>query len=486
MMWYGRLGFLLKGCEPACQSCECFITAHDARIQTIQASLIAIALAEESGAEPFSYWPRIYEVISYFVGVADDLTPYQYTQCLLEVFGSPLLLRDLNDDGKMFELKAELTLLPNPQIYGGTGACMIVPPFTPEKIDECLTKSKGMRFMGQRFVPDSYMFQNLVLFDYVGELDDPWPFTLCVTGAGRLARCFPRGLDVMAILGSDRALDILRAEGDADYEDYEDALNELKEQSDVLDESDWNKNLYWSWLYTLKALLLEPEAGTPAFMQTTAWLNKQLHTALASWAELRHDTILYAKQSYTPVESSLPPEPDQGYVEPVPEFYARLLALTRMTRTGLTDLDALDTLETSRLLALEQILQRLIAISADELEGRPMAPADADFIKYFGFHLQPVMEGVSARGGKTTIVADVHTEMNTGTVLEEGVGYVHLMAVAYALPGGQVVLGMGPVFSYYEFKWPMSDRLTDEAWATMLENGQAPERPPWVSSFCAE
>ena len=76
--------------------------------------------------------------------------------------------------------------------------------------------------------------------------------------------------------------------------------------------------------------------------------------------------------------------------------------------------------------------------------------------------------------------------MNTETVLEEGVGYVHLIAVAYALPGGQVVLGMGPVFSYYEFKWPMSDRLTDEAWATMLENGQAPKRPPWVKSFCAE
>jgi len=59
-------------------------------------------------------------------------------------------------------------------------------------------------------------------------------------------------------------------------------------------------------------------------MRTQAWEEEQLNAALASWTELRHDTILYAKQSYTPVETSLPPSVP-GYVEPVPEFYGRLL-----------------------------------------------------------------------------------------------------------------------------------------------------------------
>ena len=37
-------------------------------------------------------------------------------------------------------------------------------------------------------------------------------------------------------------------------------------------------------------------------MQTTAWQDKELNITLASWAELRHDTILYVKQSYTMAE----------------------------------------------------------------------------------------------------------------------------------------------------------------------------------------
>jgi hypothetical protein len=44
----------------------------------------------------------------------------------------------------------------------------------------------------------------------------------------------------------------------------------------------------------------------------------------------------------------------------------------------------------------------------------------------------------------------------------------------------------GGVFSYYEFPWPMSDRLTDEAWREMLGSGQAPARPYWTASFMAE
>jgi len=34
-------------------------------------------------------------------------------------------------------------------------------------------------------------------------------------------------------------------------------------------------------------------------------------------------------------------------------------------------------------------------------------------------------------------VADVHTDANTEVVLEEGVGYVDMLVVAYKLPGRQ-------------------------------------------------
>ncbi len=209
---------------------------------------------------------------------------------------------------------------------------------------------------------------------------------------------------------------------------------------------------------------------------------------LASWTELRHDTILYAKQSYTPRITSIPPEetPGIGYVEPVPEFYQRLLALTTMTRRGLTDLQVLNETETYRLNNLETLLRRLLTISTLELEGKQLNESDYEFIRDFGEHLDSIITGVNDQGKETTIIADVHTDTNTALVLEEAVGYVDLIITAYKTPDGKVIMGAGPVFSYYEFKQPMSDRLTDEDWKQLLEAGQQPSRPLWTQSFIAE
>jgi len=481
MMWYGRIGFLVKGGEPWGFLCDYLISEEDARIQTIQASLITIALdnVEVPGTSVGAQWDRIYAVTSYFVGLADDLTPYQYLDCIIEVFSSTFDIEDFNDTGKIYDLKVELALLPSPEIYGGTGMIYLNPLFTPEQLDECLEKTKGMRLMGQRFIPDSYMLQNLV-FPKAGPFTGSGnPFTMYLG-----ERLFPRGLDVMGVLGSARAVEILEAEGDRAYLYYEDEFDTLCTLFNSFTEGEWNKNLYWSWLYSLKSLLGEYGPGYPCFMRTNAWQDKQLNAALASWTQLRHDTILYAKQSYTPGYTSVP-DPDRGYVEPVPEFYNRLLALTAMTRVGLMNLNVLDQTEIDRLTALQQILSRLISISIDELEGRELSEDDYDFIKYFANELGPMLEGLSVEAGETTLVADVHTDITTRQVLEEGVGYIDLIVAAYKLPDGRIVLGAGPVFSYYEFKWPMSDRLTDEKWKQMLEEDYAPQGPDWTRSFKA-
>jgi hypothetical protein len=51
---------------------------------------------------------------------------------------------------------------------------------------------------------------------------------------------------------------------------------------------------------------------------------------------------------------------------------------------------------------------------------------------------------------------------------------------------GELVIAKGGVFSYYEFPWPAADRLTDEKWRGMLDNGQAPALPEWTASFRVE
>lgn len=478
MMWYGRMSFLLKGCDG-----DCIVSEKEARVQTLGASMIADDLLGDPGSK--ERWDRIYNVTSFYVGYSDDLGPYEYNDAINAVFEGSVPARDFSDSD-LDLLKAELAKKRLPQIYGGTGvdspACQIEPPFSSEQADECLAATAGFRFMGQRFVPDSYIFQNLVVPNiggYSGKGEDD------VFTRGAYGRHFPRGLDVMAILGSERADEILTALNDSSYQNYSSQRAKLEEEFDSFSEEDWQKNLYWSWLFALQPLLESPGPNSPAFMQTTAWQDKELTTALASWAELRHDTILYAKQSYTLRAIALPleePEPIAGYVEPVPEFYGRLLDLARMNREGLDEADLLDDSSRSRLESLETILARLEEISTKELEGRELTEDDAEFINDFVERLNGAIEGVDEKSKKTTIVADVHSDANTGQVLEEGVGRVRLVAVAYDLPDGRVLLAAGPVFSYYEFKQPMDDRLTDEAWREMLADSP-PAEAEWTASF---
>ncbi len=500
-MWYGRMAFLLKGGEgDECMQPEGpLVSEKDAKIATIQAALISAELslvslrAERSNPTTvWEIWNRIYSVTSFFVGTADDLTPYEYLDAIEKVFGTSFDVSQLANEEELLKLKAELAQMRNPEIYGGSGICVIAPPVTKEKLYECLAKTKGMRFMGQRFIPDSYMFQNLIfptVGNYVGK-DEPFTMKMTILGP---QRCFPRGLDVMGVLGSERAYEILKAEGDTEYQgkdtSYDKQLGELRKEFGAFTEEDWNHNLYWSWLYALKPLLENFNQGYPAFMQTEAWQDKELQTALASWTELRHDTILYAKQSYTPAATAMPPQPKPvvGYVEPIPEFYSRMLALTTMTKNGLAQLDALSDKEKSRLERLEGILERLIQISKDELEGKELSKEDYGFIRNFGGQLNSIVAGVEAKGKETTLVADVHTDTNSPMeVLEEGVGYVDLALVAYKVPDGRIILGAGPTLSYYEFKQLMEQgRLTDEQWKEMLEQGQQPPRPDWIDSFYA-
>jgi hypothetical protein len=489
MMWFGRMSMLLKGSKDipvggTCSTCDALISEYDARIQTIGACLVASRMATDS--EAMKNWDKVYEVTSFFVGFSDDLGPYQYIEALREVLGGVDQVTGFGPEVQG-RLKAELAEYRGPKIYGGTGECTIQPPFTPEQADQCLAKTRGFRLMGQRYVPDSYVFSRLVT-PYVGRyLGKKMPFTAYeIPGVG-IMRVFPRGLDLFAVMGSDRALDLLDDMGDDDYEDYGEAFRKMYDEIDAVRDEEWNQNLYWNWLWVLKSLIKQDGKGYPSFMRTPAWQDRLLTAALASWAELRHDTILYAKQSYTVALTAVPPakQPERpaGFVEPVPEVYNRLVSVTRMMRLGLVDMGILGETEVSvaNMKRFERTLEWLADISARELEGEMPGPTDADHIQHFGDTLKDLLDGVERDSKKSTMVADVHTDSNSRMVLEEGCGYVELLVAAWKTAHG-IRLAAGPEMSYYEFKQPMQKRLTDEEWRSMLEL-QKPDEPPWTSSY---
>ncbi|MBN1871185.1 MAG: DUF3160 domain-containing protein [Candidatus Omnitrophica bacterium] len=492
MMWYGRMAFLLKGSGDwgRYSFYEALISLEDANIQTMEAALIVRNVREGYAEERLlsEIWNRIYSVTAYYVGFSDDLTLYEYNDEMNEVFGAngAFDISLIGDIDKLFELRERLSLLRAPEIYGGTGDIKVYPGpggITPEQLDEALEKTKGLRLMGQRYIPDSYMMQQLV-FPVVKDLLGEPAFTTEWTELGYM-RCFPRGLDIMTVLGSERAREIIAEVGDDKYIGYEESLEKLIETFGEFTDADWNKNLYWSWLYSLKALLKESGEGNQTFMQTEAWQDKQLNACLASWAELRHDTILYAKQSYTMEAGSIPVQPPRvvGYVEPVPEFYARLITLTNMTMNGLDAMEVLDDTSRNRMTSLVGILERLLELSEKELANEELTDDDYDFIEDFATHLQSVVLNVFEDGTTTVLVADVHTDSNSNQVLEEGVGYIKILTACYRVPDGRILIGAGPTLSYYEFKQPMSNRLTDEAWKEILDSDNAPKPLEWNRSF---
>ncbi|MDI9396079.1 MAG: DUF3160 domain-containing protein [Euryarchaeota archaeon] len=472
-MWHGRMSMLLKG-----KLIEAEDPEKEARIQTIQASLISSWL--ESNPDLFKKWGRIYAITAFYVGASDDLGPYEYMEAMGTVFGNG----SKNFNTKMMEeLKIELAGYRSPEIYGGTGSGTHEPILTAEQADELLEDTKGFRFMGQRFIPDSYIFSRLTgpyTKDYTGSQEQV-PFTYIYSEYGN-NRGFPRGLDAMALMGSERAVYWLDELNDSSYKNYSIQYSELSSEFSNFSTADWNRNLYWSWLFSLKPLLNDYGKGYPTFMQTEAWQDKELSTSLASWTELRHDTILYAKQSYG-MNVSMPVFGDNsiGFVEPVPEFYNRLLALTRMTADGIEEMDALDEDTGRNFESFERNLEKLIEISEKELENEELTEEDKYYIFKFG---EIIKMSSDEETMKTTLVADVHTEPNNEQVLEEGTGYVDILIVAYMTPDGRIFLAAGPVMSHYEFKQSMSERLTDEKWREMLK-AKPPERPEWVSTYRA-
>jgi hypothetical protein len=460
MMWYGRVTFRLK--EPD---------------ETLSALLIAQALANtEIDGEPASLiWDRIYEPTSFMVGVSDDLDIYDYHPLIEEVYGTldndPTIFLD---EDKLTQFIAAARELPPPQINS-----MWV--YIWEDRDEV---TQGFRFMGQRFVIDAYIFQQL-MFRSVGTLDDP--------------RMLPKGLDIFAALGSEEAYSILKDMDETHYLNYPEQMNKLQDEISALEMDSWTQNLYWSWLYSFQPIIQVKGEAYPAFMRTPAWVRKDLHTALGSWTELKHDTILYAKQAYAELGGAFEEPEVKGYVEPNPEAFARLAALTRMTMDGLDARGLLQDSQTmgairDNLQRLELLLTQLTTIAEKELAGTALTQEEQDVILFYGGLLESLTLAAADKEGtegrpvledqEAAVVADVATDPN-GLVLEEGVGRIQEIYVVAEIEG-RLVVTKGGVFSYYEFPWPMSDRLTDEAWRKMLDEGQAPGRPFWTESFIAQ
>lgn len=451
MMWYGRMTYRLQS-----------------TVETQRALLMIQAIRDaqtSSGRSAEELWQNIYDPTVFIVGKADDLSFHEYGLISDQVFGSSPDLISFSDEQKMDQFFEAAEQLPPPQVNS-----MWVYIWQDRE-----DATKGFRFMGQRFTLDQYVFGELI-FRKVGTLDFP--------------RALPKGLDLLAAMGSEEAYSILDEMGETEYENYDKQMQKVRKEIADFGMDSWTQNLYWSWLYAMQPIFEPKGAQYPAFMQNQPWLRKDMATALGTWTELKHDTILYAKQVMAEMGGGGDEEPPHGYVEPNPEAYARLLALAQMTHAGLEARGLLDATTRANLENLIDQLLFLLDISQKQLNGGEITDDDYWRLTYYGGWLETMTiaaadpaEDIESRGyledQKSALIADVAS--GYGSSLEEAVGYPTEIFVVS--PESPWHITVGAVYTYYEFAVPSNDRMTDEAWREMLESGAAPEAPQWTNSF---
>ena len=348
------------------------------------------------------------------------------------------------------------------------------------------TSHVKINIMPQRYLPDNEVLQEMVDYVTVPTLRD-----------------VPKGLDVLAAMGCRNAERVLFDEigEDKRWSGYRPMLDKMKQR---MNDINWQETIVTQWLSSLKTLQ-QPNDKYPYFMKTPQWDKKNLNTALASWAEMKHDAILYAKQPMgAECGSGGPPEPIvKGYVEPNIAFWQKAIELTNATEDVLKRFELLTEKAETAVSYLREQAEFLLTASQKELAGKTLTEEEYNQIEYIGatyenFSLDMVRDpeqwlmgwsDVQGADKYVALVADVYTAnadnnpMENRSVLYEAVGPVYDIYTVVEIEG-YLYLMRGAILTYREFQQALSDpRLTDEEWQEKLKAKPALGTPEWMQEI---
>lgn len=342
-----------------------------------------------------------------------------------------------------------------------------------------------INFIPQRYLSDNEVLQSMV--DLENDISK---------------RAYPKGLDVMAAFGSATAENILVNElkEQEQWQKYPEVLSKMKAKMSSVD---WDATLYNKWIHSLLELQKKKEEY-PYFMQTSQWDKKNMNASLASWAELKHDAILYAEQ---PMAAECgdggPPDPyTVGYVEPNINYWNAVIELLNLTKQVLQDNELWNKNVSGITNSLTENAQFLLSASKKELAGNKLSQNEYKQIEIIGSTFEWLTLDLVSREGEyldgwhnvkgpdksVAVVADIYTANSQNNpdrgILHVATGNVNDIYVVVEIEG-YLYLTKGAVFGYHEFHLPMGNRLTDEEWQDMLEKNEAPGVPIWIKEIIA-
>jgi uncharacterized protein DUF3160 len=471
MMWLGRVDFRL------------IETQSDGTLSFRRGQYEAVlALHQLMAGRPSELWANIDGVVRSFVGESDSMTVPQIAALIADLGG-------LDAAASASDVAVTAAI-----VAGGYGEQQIASDLmVNDGVVKTLPLNRSFLVFGQRYVADSHVFSEVV-YDRIGY------------------RMMPNPLDAaFAALGNNQALRLLPDLGA--FEELPGALGAMRLLIDSHPQSFWDANLYNLWSSALRALSppahsdAAPDAGLPKVAGTEAWGRRLLNTQLGSWAQQRHDTLLYAKQSYTGIPGCEFPD---AYVEPYPEFFA---ALVRYAERGdeIARIAAsnpyLGPAITRYFAALRSSAALLEKMAEQQRAGTPHSAEQLAFINDAirvsenreGCTVVETPEGWYAKlffdPGKSIeqdlTVADVHTQPAdaagnmVGKVLHVGTSFPRLMAVTIdTCVGPRAYVGLA--YAYHEHVTDNFERLTDEVWTQRVGDGNWPPDVPWVAGLVAE
>jgi len=458
-MWLGRTDFRLIETQP--DGTQLF------RRRQLEAAVALRDVVQGAAREAFEH---VDAVIGAFVGEHDSMQLADVDALLADLGASDAKGLAAHDDAAIARTIVEK----------GYGAQRIASQVIYKDALESgeLPLDRSFTLLGQRYTVDSHVFSNVV-YDRVKPVD------------GR-PRTLPVGLDAAyGAFGNDAALGLLVPE--LERYRYAPELERVRTLVDAHEEAYWSENLYNLWVSSLRAIspgrrsLNDPAAyGMPLVTGTEAWQRRLLNTQLASWAELRHDTILYVKQSYT---SGVACEFPDGYVDPYPEAFERLrlYALKGAEVMALVPDEGPSSVggrAQAYFAELATVAATLRDMAQHERTGQPFDEAQMAFlndavksqgqgcggpVSYTGWFGRLLFDRSDEDMDPT--IADVHTDPGGDRppqVLHVGTGLPRLMVVtANTCEGVRAYAGLAS--AYHEVVTGL-DRLTDETWAKQAKD----------------
>jgi hypothetical protein len=440
MMWYGLCVF------PIFDETK---NEPELDIDSVTKAMIITCLAMEN-EETFKGFENIYTTTALYTGMSDDLGVFELREMIVKVYGAYPDMNKFKDSSFNDELLKEALLLPEPQIK-------------PKYTNVSAPAGRQFRFMGQRYSFDAESLQNLM---------EP------------IQRPVPSGLDVISSFGSVRAEEILDTfyQPKIKWSKYEYNLNLLRQKQDSFTTDDWQKDLYKGWLWTIKssAANFENTDGMPKFMKSEKWTDKNIHTALGSYAELKHDTILYMKQAVAEMGGGPDLSIPYNYVEPNVEVYARLKWLAEYTKEHLRIRDMLNEPSVNILDSMIEMQKVLMNVSVKELTNQEITAEENEMLYTYGGRIDSMVqtmnymmweENIDTGNDYTTaLVADIATVAPNSSYpstnyLEIGNG-LPLEIYVVCRTNGKTFLARGALFNYYELL--SNERLTDLKWHELL------------------